>query len=145
MQNDIIQCKDKNLYSVDYDLMQSIRAQGDFTNNVLLNLVIKNPDVFCNGGLIYLRPFEEFKKEQAHYDSDLEILTYKEVEYNLCIDEFELNFEGIDACYEYTATLENGDYIYLSWDIDVFISPTKINNPPVDFNNPFVSEYTRNS
>ena len=145
MQNNTIQCKDKNLYSVDYDLMQSIRAQGDFTNNVLLNLVIKNPDVFCNHGLNYLRPFSDYEKPQAHYDSDLEILTYQGVEHDLCINEHELDFENIESCYEYTATLENGDYIYLSWDIDVFISPTEINNPPVDFNNPFVSEYTRNS
>lgn len=145
MNNDIIQCNDKKQYYIGLDLMTSIKAQGDLTNNALLDLVINNPKVFLSGGLFELEQFNDHDKEQAIYDPDLEVLTYNGVEHDLCIDEYELEFDQLNACYDFSATLENGDYIYLSWEIDESITPTEISNPPLDFNKPYVTEYYRNS
>jgi hypothetical protein len=143
MQKNIIKCVDGDLYEIDQDLMASIKAQGDLTNNVLLDLAINNPKVFCNNGLNHLRPVDYSGDEDANYDPYLNILTYDCVDYDLSISESDLEYDSINACYEYTAELENGDYIYLSWDIDVDISENEIKNPPLDFNNPWVTEYCR--
>ena len=145
MNYNIIECNDNEQYIITDDLYDSIKSQGSLKDNSLLKYVMNNPDLYCNKGLDYLKQIDFNQYEEASYDAINEILTYKDVEYNLCIEEYELEFDSIYACYEFSTTLENGDYIYLTWLIDSIVNDDSISNPPIDFTNPFVSEYRSNS
>jgi hypothetical protein len=119
-------------------MMRYLSVEKDLRDSILLNQMIENPEFYFKKGLFHLRPLNDDNRKECRYDDKKKELYIEDmVIQDFYIDEYELEFDDINACLTHTYKVEGLGYIELTWHIESVIQPLNIELKPVDFYNPY--------